>query len=58
MPACEVAKCSSYDRSIRGSDIKYYSFSKKKKKDHLAKVWVQACRREDKFNLKNGRYDF
>lgn len=52
MPSCAVFKCTNTNRKTKGTDIKYYSFPSNK---DLAKIWINACHREDSINLKNGK---
>lgn len=52
MPGCAVSGCGNYTRKTKGSDVKYYSFPKN---EDLARQWIQACRREDKFNVQQGK---
>lgn len=54
MPGCAVAKCGNYTRKTKGTEIKYYKFPTNN--EDLCKQWIIACRREDKINLKHGKY--
>lgn len=53
MPGCAVSTCKNWNKKTQGTNIKYYSFPKN---EDLAKQWINACRRNDKINLKNGKY--
>lgn len=55
MPGCAVATCKNTNRKTKGTDIKYFGFPKN---EDLTRLWINACRRVDKINLKNGEFDF
>jgi len=52
MPGCAVATCKNFNRNTKGTGIKYYRFPKN---DDLAIRWINACHRQGKINLKNGK---
>lgn len=53
MPTCSVAKCNTYNRKTKGTNVSYHKFPKN---EELRKTWINACKREDKFNVTNGKY--
>lgn len=55
MPACAVYGCGNYSRKTKGSDIRYYSFPKD---ENLSSQWINACCRQDKFNVGQGKITF
>lgn len=54
MPGCAVYGCGNYNRKTKGTNIKYFRFPYN---EDLAKKWINACKRKDKFNLKYGTND-
>lgn len=53
MPNCAVATCNNYTRNTVGKEIKYFRFPRD---NDTRKKWINACRRHDIINLKNGNY--
>lgn len=53
MTICAVYGCFNWTKKTKGTNIKYFTFPKD---EHLCKLWVNACRRNDKFNINTCKY--
>lgn len=53
MPSCAVFGCNNTNKKDSSLQVKFRRFPRNV---DLQNKWINACRREDKINLKTGKY--